>query len=529
MNTNSIDSIFPICKSILGTAVWSRLIPRLGVASEPEAFPNALESVRADFSIPEFLPELARVELIRYKVFNADVPILEGREKYEVNPTLEVLNLSWKLSPLFIKERNISAVNPEPKDEWVIIWRGIPSGKIRIAAASKTELLAIKVAFEGLSSKEIAKSNNVSEEDIDVALLRAAKKGLLIAPRSRLRRDTRIFSEGEKAPDQFVTAKTFTIQWHITHACDLFCKHCYDRSKRSPLTLEQGIKILDDLYSFCKQRRVRGHVCFSGGNPFMYPQFAQLYRAAADHGFSTSILGNPVSRSQLKEIVDIQKPGYFQVSLEGLAEHNDAIRGKRFFKRVIEFLSVLADFKVSSAVMLTLTKENVDQILPLAEKLRGQTDYFTFNRLSQVGEGAQLQLPTPDKYISFLKEYVKASEKNPIMGFKDNLINIVLDQQGDALFDGCTGFGCGAAFNFIAVLPDGDAHACRKFPSLIGNVLKQGIAEVYDSEIAQKYRRGCSACDGCRLRAVCGGCLAIAQSHRLDISAEKDPYCFIKA
>ena len=31
-------------------------------------------------------------------------------------------------------------------------------------------------------------------------------------------------------------------------------------------------------------------------------------------------------------------------------------------------------------------------------------------------------------------------------------------------FGGCTGFGCGAAFNFMAVLPDGEVHACRKVP-----------------------------------------------------------------
>ena len=65
------------------------------------------------------------------------------------------------------------------------------------------------------------------------------------------------------------------------------------------------------------------------------------------------------------------------------------------------------------------------------------------------------------------------------MGFKDNLINIILDENGDRLFDGCTGYGCGVVFNFITVLPDGEIHACRKFPSPIGNVIEQRITDIY--------------------------------------------------
>ena len=68
--------------------------------------------------------------------------------------------------------------------------------------------------------------------------------------------------------------------------------------------------------------------------------------------------------------------------------------------------------------------------------------------------------------------------------------------------------------NFMAVLPDGEAHACRKFPSPIGNVVHSGIAEVYGSETARSYRNGCRACRSCVIRHVCGGCLAVAYSLR---------------
>jgi radical SAM protein with 4Fe4S-binding SPASM domain len=122
---------------------------------------------------------------------------------------------------------------------------------------------------------------------------------------------------------------------------------------------------------------------------------------------------------------------------------------------------------------------------------------------------------------------MKAAQSNPVMGLKDNLMNIIRHQNGIEPFGGCAGYGCSAAFNFITVLSDGEAHACRKFPSPIGNVFEQSIAEIYDSETAGQYRSGCQACRSCAIRPVCGGCLAVSHSFGLDIFEERDPYCFM--
>jgi len=221
----------------------------------------------------------------------------------------------------------------------------------------------------------------------------------------------------------------------------------------------------------------------------------------------------------------IELPAFYQVSLEGLGEHNDQVRGPGHFDRVMAFLDVLKELGIYSMVMLTLTEDNLRHVLPLAELLRGRTDLFTFNRLSMVGEGANLRLPSKKEYLSFLEEYLDAAKDNPVISLKDNLLNIHLKKRGSELFGGCAGYGCGAAFNFLSVLPDGEAHACRKFPSPVGNVLFEGIAGVYDSEKARQYRAGPRACRSCSIRPVCGGCLAVAHSFGLNIFEERDPFC----
>ncbi|HUL01378.1 MAG TPA: thio(seleno)oxazole modification radical SAM maturase SbtM, partial [Nitrospirota bacterium] len=244
-------------------------------------------------------------------------------------------------------------------------------------------------------------------------------------------------------------------------------------------------------------------------------------------GFSTAILGNPAPAEQIAELVAIQMPSFYQVSLEGLQEHNDAIRGTGNFDRVLAFLKVLKELNVSSMVMLTLTSKNINQVIPLAEILRGKVDIFHFNRLSMVGEGAKLTPPDARQYRSFLESYINAARTNPIMGIKDNLINIIKLEHGDSSFGGCTGHGCGAAFNFVSLLADGEVHACRKFPSLIGNIHQQSLSEIFDSDLAHRYRAGSAACRTCTLRPVCGGCLASAHSHDLNVFKDKDPFCFM--
>jgi selenobiotic family peptide radical SAM maturase len=283
---------------------------------------------------------------------------------------------------------------------------------------------------------------------------------------------------------------------------------------------------MQELRDFCWSRFVQPQISLSGGNPLLYPRFYELYQAAADHGLLTAILGNATNRENIERIMSIQRPAYYQVSLEGLEEHNDEMRGKGNFNRTIDFLKMLTAMGVPNMVMLTLTRNNLDQVIPLAEVLDGITGGLTFNRLALFGEGARLSLPTRDEYRLFLEQYVDALPTHPVLALKDNLLNTIFEDRGQELFGGCTGFGCGAAFNFVSVLSDGEVHACRKFPSPIGNVLTQNLEEVYSSDRATRYREGSTACNGCKLRPVCGGCLAVTASFGYDPLTTRDPYCF---
>jgi len=522
------ELIFPLCFSFLDDRQQKQLLAENDEAVAPENFPATIAKLQESLHLPPYFSELARLELAFFQMREKGITVIPAQiDHITVNPTLQLLKFGWKNLLSLLPENNRRGdFPPRPEEEFVLVYCRPATNKVVMRPARDEDLLALKIVVEQIRPEEAAAEGNVAVGVIDRVLDRAARQGILLKPQPAIRRNPQTFPRGENIAADFFSSPVFTLQWHITQVCDLHCKHCYDRSDRVALPLAKGLAIVDDLRSFCREHHVRGQVSFSGGNPLLYPHFLELYQAAVDRNLMVAILGNPAPRAFMEKIIAINKPEFFQVSLEGLQEHNDYIRGQGHFARVLDFLEVLKALGIYSMVMLTLTRDNMDQVLPLAELLRDRVDLFTFNRLAMVGEGAGLQSVNQHEYADFLRKYLAAARENPCISLKDNLMNVILRQENQPLFGGCAGHGCGAAFNFFSILPDGEAHACRKLPSHIGNVFEQSISEIYHGEPARRYRAGSAACAACPIRPVCGGCLAVAYGFGLDVFRDKDPYCF---
>ncbi|MCB2180449.1 MAG: selenobiotic family peptide radical SAM maturase [Desulfobulbaceae bacterium] len=524
------EEIFPGCSTFFTKEQWGQLFQEESPGVFPEKFAQISDELQKSWNLPAYLDDLARLEWILFQARQRGCRQMpETVQQLTVNPTLELIKLDWQHLPALLRESDQGEVNPpQPGEEFILVYCQPQTGKVHLQTASEADLLALKIVIDDLSPELLAKEQEVPVGRIDQSLSQAVHRGILLKPESRIRRNPDSFPRGNNIPLKYFSSPVFTLQWHITQVCDLHCKHCYDRSDRVSLQKEQGFHILDDLRRFCLEHHVRGQISFSGGNPLLHPHFFEFYQGAVDRNLMVAILGNPASKETMEKILAIKKPVFYQVSLEGLEEHNNYIRGKGHYRRVMEFLDLLRELDVYSMVMLTLTRDNMDQVLPLGEELRQKVDLFTFNRLAMVGEGAQLKSAEPDEYAVFLKKYMDAATENPILSLKDNLMNIIRKEQGQPFFGGCAGHGCGAAFNFFSILPDGEAHACRKLPSYIGNVFEKSIHDVYHGEKAKQYRAGTEACSACSIRPVCGGCLAVVHGFGLDVFHDKDPYCFIE-
>lgn len=481
----------------------------------PEDLPRLLTNALKPHH-PPWLPEMARLELLCHRSRQAALPHREALSTRCLNPTLELDTFSWRNLPQILTSRTAEDLaQVVPGSDLVVAWQEPLNGGLQCESATPEQVLAIKLLAEEISPEEAAKAAGVTVGIIDNLLEAAVRSGILLQPPSQLCRTN----------DPTAAAEVFTLQWHLTQSCDLACKHCYDRSSRADFPFERALTLMQELREFCGQRFVRPQVTLTGGNPLLHPRFFDLYQAAADHGLLIAILGNASDRATLERMAAIQLPVYYQVSLEGLEQHNDKIRGLGNYRRTVDFLKLLTELGIPNLVMLTLTRANLDQVIPLGRALTGIIGGLAFNRLALFGEGAKLALPSYDEYQAFLNAYVAALPDVPVLALKDNLLNSVFEQQGRPLFGGCTGFGCGAAFNFLSILSDGEVHACRKLPSPLGNILEQPLETIYDDELSARYRAGSTACTGCSLRPVCGGCMAVTASFGLDPFTAKDPYC----
>lgn len=512
-NTASLSSVYPVCSSRISIE-----LPHI----DGLQFPEYLEQHPELHTQHPYLPDLAKIERSYHRLKTDPPPIPKSIKKRLINPSLECISVAWSGLPGLLTDEQ---QQPEQSKGHVLVYRKPDTDEILVIEASGHDLLALKLVADSIASRQAAAEGGVPVGIIDDILYSAVYRGLLLAPKSKLVRGPD-FPLGDVTDHERFRTPTFTLQWHITQVCDLHCRHCYDRSDRRTMELGEAIRVLDDLYDFCADNNVFTQVTFTGGNPLLYPHFNELYKEAADRGFLTAVLGNPMPRHRIEEMLAIQKPEFYQVSLEGLREHNDYIRGRGHFQRIFAFLNLLAELDIYSMVMLTLTRANIGEVLELAELLRDRVDLFTFNRLAMVGEGADLASVRPEDFSAFLERYMEVSTDNPCMSLKDNFFNLLRHKKSMPYIGGCAGYGCGAAFNFVSLLPDGEVHACRKLPSPIGNVCKQTFSEIYHSEIARRYRAGSSACKDCEIRPVCGGCLAVSYGFGNDIFNELDPYCF---
>ena len=110
--------------------------------------------------------------------------------RYEVNPTLHVLPLSWRhLGPHAVyKTPEAGTQQPEPGEEVLIVWKSPLDGRVIARAAGTDDLLAVKLVVEGISPHVAAASGSVSEGGIENILARAADSGIILAPRPLIRR-----------------------------------------------------------------------------------------------------------------------------------------------------------------------------------------------------------------------------------------------------------------------------------------------------------------------------------------------------
>jgi radical SAM protein with 4Fe4S-binding SPASM domain len=338
----------------------------------------------------------------------------------------------------------------------------------------------------------------------------------------------------------------FIIQWHLTEKCNLRCRHCYQEGKKVrelPGSIIQATitEIAEMLQAWQDAYEIHLSPSFNitGGEPFLRPDFFTILEKMTAAGFACYVLtnGTLITPERAKKLAALGVAGV-QVSLEGMAEVHESIRGHGSFAAALQGIWNLLDAGVKVSLNCTVSKFNADYIedlVALAASLG--VSQMGFSRLVPSGRGAGLwdqMLPPPrlkklyEKVFSLEVEGLEIVTGDPVAS---QMAAPIPEGQADASPAG----GCAAGVAGLTIQADGTILPCRRLPVPLGRVGQDSLREVWAASPVLERLRDKSQyggkCGACPRWADCRGCRALAYAYSQaqgnpDYLAP-DPQCFI--
>lgn len=345
----------------------------------------------------------------------------------------------------------------------------------------------------------------------------------------------------------------FLVVWNYTNACNLRCKHCYQRADRpSPdeLTTEEKLAIVDQLV----ENNI-SMIAFSGGEPLVCEDFFKVAKYAHERGLYVSIATNGTLLTK-ENVARLKEVGitYLEISLDGATEEtHDSFRGiSGCFEKTMRGIINSVEAGMFTCIATTATKYNLNEIpriVELAKKL-GVRRVIVFNFIP-TGRGeeiVQLDLNPAERedllkylYEELAEGGIEALSTAP--QFSRVCLQQSLIEGGDVLSPThfaalnlhgkakqLTDFlgGCGAGRLYCAIQPNGLVTPCVFMPIAVGDLRKQPLKEVWlNSQIMSDLKDRSKLkgrCGRCEYKYVCGGCRARAYAYHGDYLAP-DPGC----
>ncbi len=328
--------------------------------------------------------------------------------------------------------------------------------------------------------------------------------------------------------------ETFYLQWHLSEACNLKCKHCYQEDhKPVQLDYEKLLSFLDQYRELLKELNIKGHINLTGGEPLCSPYLFKLLdefkKDAKLYSFSILTNGTLLTEELAKKISEYN-PEYVQVSLEGSKKTNDYVRGQGVYKQVGQAIKLLKKNNIYTSISFTATKLN----------------YKEFPKVVRYGESLGVDNIWSDRYIPFGSEYDKdfimnaeeTQEYLSIMAKEHNRLRKKHSKTNVAMYRALQftktndyAYHCTAGKELLTIMENGDLVPCRRMPIVVGNLLKDNMLDLYKNNKILKdlqkpfVPKECEECDDSK---QCQGGLRCLTYALTGSYKKKDPGCIIK-
>ncbi len=318
----------------------------------------------------------------------------------------------------------------------------------------------------------------------------------------------------------------------LTERCNLRCIHCRV-STSTKKTNEISLKKLRELIDTLSKMKVI-QIIYSGGEPFLRKDIFEILSYSVKKGIPDLIVVTNGLLLNDEKISKLKKTGMkkITISLDGLEESHDIIRGKGTFKRTLDIIKRLVKEGFEVKVTMTLNKLNKNDVLQLSVLLNMiGVKRINVGNLMPCGRGKDLwdqSLDFKEKYELFNKiKKVNNKYGENFINFESSFLSeprLSKSEQKIASFLGCRG-----GRTYCAILANGDVVACKMLPHVVaGNIYKTNFSKIWKDDKNWKIWREGKLPKKCRLckygEACRGGCKAISfyKYGRFDVP---DPRC----
>ncbi len=352
--------------------------------------------------------------------------------------------------------------------EAVLKWLETPS----VYHVKNDELYELDMdSFSFLRDCSESGCHSQNEEFIDYCL----KQGLIDRKRVALKRPHPI-----KSPEPSLRY----LELQITNRCNLTCRHCYidDRGPRE-LPLKKLEKILKE---FEQMQGLR--ILITGGEPMLHSQFEDINKMLPQFFLRKVLLtnGTLLNKARIKRLnVD-----EIQISIDGLEDAHDSLRGKGTFRLAIKAVQLALDqgFHISIATMIH--PQNLG-------------DFEEMDRLFKNMGIKEWAVDVPC-VTGRLKENAEFQIRPEIGG------RYLKYGYGGGLHTASPDFACG--LHLMAIMADGTVAKCTFYSNSVVGSFEEGLRECWkkiepirldDLKCDCEYIESCRG--GCRYRAGLSG------------------------
>lgn len=292
----------------------------------------------------------------------------------------------------------------------------------------------------------------------------------------------------------------------VTFRCNLRCVHCYLGDNRSGVPGQQELT-KEEIFGILDQVTEAGTLWFllTGGEPFIRPDFMEIYRYAAHKGLLVTIFTNgtlltPQIADELAEL----PPQLVEITLYGATQETyERVTGiPGSYQRCLRGIDLLLERKIPlklKTIVMQWNKHEFEAIKAFAES-KGVGFRYDASLVGAMnsGQGPFSQRLEPEEVVALERTNLQLQEE---------LRAIMKRVAGQPVNQNL--YQCGAAQNSYHIDPYGQLVPCILSRTDVFNLRVKSFVtgwEIFLGKIRSTPKGPVTRCDSCQLSVLCQQC-----------------------